>query len=121
MPSMKSLACVLFATVVAAGCENSSKLDSAVGTGGGNLEARVAKLEADNAKYKEALDFLQKVYNQQKQAEQAGAAQQRQQQEEQEPDPTAQFAVDITPDVKGGQVDGPNSACVTVVEAWDFA
>lgn len=120
MPSMKSLACVLFATVVAAGCENSSKLDSAVGASGGSLEARVAKLEAENAKYKEALDFLQTVYNQQKQAQQKEQAQQ-QQREEQEPDPSAQFAVDVTPDVKGGQVDGPNSACVTVVEAWDFA
>jgi len=114
MPGMKSLASVLFASVLALGCQNESKLDGAVGgTGGGNLEARVAKLEAENAKYKEALEFLQKVYNQQKQQQQA--------QEDQEPDPGAQFAVDITPDVKGGQVEGPNSACVTIVEAWDFA
>jgi outer membrane murein-binding lipoprotein Lpp len=111
---MKSLASVLFASALLLGCQNDSKLDKAVGAGGGgDLEGRVAKLEADNAKYKEALEFLQKVYNQQKG--------QQQQQEESEPDPNAVFAVDITPDVKGGQVEGANSACVTVVEAWDFA
>jgi len=112
---MKSLASLVVATsLLAFGCENSSKLDNTVGaSGGGNLEARVAKLEAENAKYKEALEFLQKVYNSQKQQQQA--------QEDQEADPNAQFAVDITPDIKGGQVDGPAGACVTIVEAWDFA
>lgn len=111
---MKSLASLMIASsLLAFGCENSSKLDGTVGGGGGDLEARVAKLEAENAKYKEALEFLQKVYNSQKQQQQA--------QEDQAADPNAQFAVDITPDIKGGQVEGPNSACVTVVEAWDFA
>jgi hypothetical protein len=105
---------MIASSLLALGCESSSKLDSTVGAGGGgNLEARVAKLEAENAKYKEALEFLQKVYNGQKQQQQA--------QDDQEPDPNAQFAVDITPDIKGGQVEGPSSACVTVVEAWDFA
>ena len=113
MTAMKSLACVLLASASLLGCQNDSKLDKTVGGGGGDLEARVAKLEADNAKYHEALEFLQKVYNQQKQQQQA--------QEESEPDPNAVFAVDIAPDLKGGQVEGPNSACVTVVEAWDFA
>ena len=55
---MKSLACVLFATVIAGGCESSSKLDGTVGGGGGDLEARVKKLEEENAKYHEALEFL---------------------------------------------------------------
>ena len=121
---MKSLACVLFATVIAGGCESSSKLDGTVGGGGGDLEARVKKLEEENAKYHEALEFLQTVYNQQKQADQQQQAQAQaaaKARAEQEPDPETQFAVDIAPDVKGGQVDGPNSACVTVVEAWDFA
>ncbi len=115
MAAMK-LASVLFASALvtsSVGCQNESKLDNAPGATGGSLEARVKKLEDDNAKYKEALEFLQKVYNQQKQQQQA--------QEESEPDPNAVFAVDVTPDVKGGQVEGPNSACVTVVEAWDFA
>ena len=49
----------------------------------------------------------------------AGAQQQRQAREE--ADPSAVFAVDISQNVKLGMVDGPNSALVTVVEAWDFA
>ena len=103
---MKSLASILMAAALFAGCQNESSSNSA-------LEARVKKLEDSNAKYAEALDFLQKVYNQQKQQQQA--------QEEQEPDPNAVFAVDIGSDIKSGQVEGPNSACVTIVEAWDFA
>jgi hypothetical protein len=79
----------------------------------GTLEERVARLEENYAKNAEALDFLGKVYAQQK-------AQQRAQQER-DPDPDAVFAVDITPDVKLGQVEGPSSAPVTIVEAWDFA
>jgi outer membrane murein-binding lipoprotein Lpp len=104
--TMKSLACVLLASSLVAGCQNDSKLN-------GDLESRVKKLEDQNAKYAEALDFLQKVYSQQKQ--------QQAQQENNEPAPDAVFAVDIAPDLKGGQVEGANSACVTVVEAWDFA
>ncbi len=107
---MKSLACVLFAAALFAGCQNESKLDS----GGGNLEARVKKLEETNAKYAEALDFLQKVYGQQKQQQQA--------QEENEPDPNAMFAVDIKPNIEAGLVEGPAAgATVTIGEAWDFA
>ncbi len=111
---MRSLACALFSSSLLFGCQSSSS----------DLEGRVAKLEAENAKYKEALDFLQKVYNEQKaaqQQQQQAQAQQRQQQEEMEPDPSLQFAVDITPDIKAGQVEGPSNACVTIVEAWDFA
>ena len=109
---MKTLATVLFASSLLLGCQNESKLEGGAG-GGGNLEARVKKLEDQNAKYAEALDFLQKVYNQQKG--------QQEQQEREEPAEDAVFAVDIAPDIAGGQVDGPNTACVTVVEAWDFA
>lgn len=110
VPNMKSLASVLMAAALFAGCQNDSKL----GEGGGNLEARVKKLEEQNAKYAEALDFLQKVYDQQKQAQR--------QQEQSEPDPNAMFAVDITPNIQGGLVEGPaTGAPVTIVEAWDFA
>lgn len=110
MRPMKSLASVLVASALLAGCQNDSKLDGA----SGNLEARVKKLEEQNAKYAEALDFLQKVYNQQKQQEQA--------QRREEPDPNAVFAVDIAPNIKGGLVEGPaTGAPVTIVEAWDFA
>ena len=54
---MKSLASVLFATVIfaAAACSNS------------DLEGRVKKLEDQNKKYSEAMAFLQKVYDQQQQ------------------------------------------------------
>ena len=108
MPAMKSLACVLFAASLLAGCQNDSKLDSS------GLEARVKKLEENQKKYAEALDFLQKVYDQQKQQQQA--------QQREEPDPNAVFAVDITPNIKGGLVEGPaTGAPVTIVEAWDFA
>jgi hypothetical protein len=78
----------------------------------GSLEDRVARLEATFAKNAEALDFLAKVYEQQKQQSAHGRPG--------EPDPNAVFAVDIAPDLAAGQVDGPNDALVTIVEAWDF-
>lgn len=104
---MKTLATLTLATSLLLGCQNESKL------GGGDLEGRVKKLEETNKKYSEALEFLQKVYAQQKSQQEA--------QERDEPAEDAVFAVDIAPNIAGGQVDGPNSACVTVVEAWDFA
>ena len=107
---MKAFASLLMATALFAGCQNESKLD----TGGGNLEARVKKLEEQNAKYAEALDFLQKVYGQQKQ--------QQQTQEREEPAPDAVFAVDIKSSIEAGLVEGPAAgAPITIVEAWDFA
>ncbi len=109
MPLMKSLACVLMAAALFTGCQNESKMD-----GSGNLEARVKKLEETNAKYAEALEFLQKVYGQQKAQQQA--------QQRDEPDPEAVFAVDVKPNIEGGLVEGPaTGAPVTIVEAWDFA
>jgi hypothetical protein len=107
---MKSIASLLFAAALLAGCQNESKLDG----GGGNLEARVKKLEEQNAKYAEALDFLQKVYSQQKQQQQA--------QEQNEPAPDAVFAVDVKSSIEAGQIEGPASgANVTIIEAFDFA
>jgi hypothetical protein len=79
----------------------------------GSLEERVAKLEGQLRKYAEPLDFLAKVYAQQKQQQQA--------QERDEPAPDAIFAVDIAADIKAGQVEGPMGAAITIVEAWDFA
>jgi hypothetical protein len=79
----------------------------------GDVEARLRRLEDNYAKYAEALDFLGKVYSQQKQ--------QQQQQEAQEPDPTAIFAVNIAENVAMGMVEGPVGAPITIVEAWDFA
>jgi len=51
----------------------------------------------------------------------AGAAQQRQPQAREEADPAAVFAVDVTPNLKKGMIEGPSTALVTLVEAWDFA
>lgn len=105
---MKTFSALLFAAALVAGCQNESKLD------GGDLEARVKKLEETNAKYAEALDFLQKVYSQQK-AQQAA-------QEREQHDPEAIFAVDIAPNIAAGLVEGPAAgAPVTIIEAFDFA
>lgn len=125
---MKRLASVAALLLLASsGCDNAkSKLDPVTGSAGkpaakegatadrsGDLETRVRRLEDNYAKYAEALDFLGKVYAQQK-AQQA-------QQEAEEPDPTAVFAVNIAENLKAGQVEGPTGASVTIVEAWDFA
>lgn len=111
MRSMKSVSSVLLAAALLAGCQNESKLDVA---NSGDLAARVKKLEETNAKYAEALDFLQKVYQQQKQ--------QQAQQEREEHAPDAVFAVDVSASIQGGLVEGPaTGAPVTIVEAWDFA
>jgi len=126
---MKSLG--LFAAVIIAsgfvstGCEQAkSKLDEspkappgAVVDSSGTLEQRVARLETENAKYREVLEVVRQAYDQQKGA--GGQAGQRRQRPGQ-PDPNAVFAVDVTPDLQGGQSEGPNDALVTVVEAWDF-
>ncbi|MBL0215558.1 MAG: hypothetical protein IPQ07_16950 [Myxococcales bacterium] len=58
----------------------------------GDVEARLRRLEDNYAKYAEALEFLGKVYAQQK-AQQA-------QQEAEEPDPTAVFAVAVNNDIQ---------------------
>ena len=49
----------------------------------------------------------------------AGAQQQRPGREEAAPD--AVFAVDIAANAKLGMIEGPATAAVTIVEAWDFA
>lgn len=113
---MKTLSSVLLAMGLVAACQNDSSVGSKGGSGAapsGDLEARVKKLETDAAKHAEALDFLDKVYAQQKQ--------QQEQQEREEPAPDAIFAVDIAPDVAAGMVEGPANAPVTIVEAFDFA
>jgi len=114
------------ASMTLGACENTSKLDNtakkkaeapaasaAKADRTGSVEDRVARLEDNYAKYAESLDWLSKVYANQKQ--------QQQQQERSEPAPDAVFAVDVAPNVKLGMVEGPNSAAVTIVEAWDFA
>jgi len=107
--------------LTAAGCQQApSKLDgvtSAMPAAGaapsGDLEARVRKLEESYAKNAEALDFLGKVYQQQKQQEKQQARAQH--------DPKAVFAVNIEQSLKMGLVEGNPDAVVTIVEAFDFA
>jgi hypothetical protein len=125
MKHLGSIAMISLCTLV--GCDNPSLIDKTTkappkaeaapgpvkGDHTGTLEDRVARIEDNFAKYGEALEFLNKVYAQQKQ--------QQQTQEREEPAPDAMFAVDITQDVKAGQVEGSPQALVTIVEAWDFA
>jgi hypothetical protein len=132
--SMNKLIPWLALAVAATGCEQSqSRLDKVTGKDklaeratppsaapspskadrSGTLEERLARLEDAYDRNAEALDFLNKVYAQQKAQQQA--------QERSEPAPDAVFAVDIDPNIKAGQVEGPAQALVTIVEAWDFA
>lgn len=69
-------------------------------------KARVARRE-------EALQYLDKAY-----AAQKAEAEQR---EADEPAEDAIFAVDITADLEAGLVEGPATAPVTIVKAFDFA
>jgi len=78
----------------------------------GDLAARLERLEQFNRQHAEAIEFLQHVYDQQKQAADDAEAN--------EPDPSAIFAVDISKPLAAGQAEGPPTALVTIVEAWDF-
>ena len=120
---MNRLAAIAALLMASSACQSKpSKLDGLEGSASsnvnippptGDINSRVERLEKIYAKNAEALDFLGKVYAQQKA--------QQDQQENSEPAPDAVFAVDIAPDVKAGQVEGSSSALVTIVEAWDFA
>ena len=79
----------------------------------GSVEQQLARLQDAYDKNAEAMDFLSKVYGQQKAQQEAA--------ERDEPAEDAMFAVAVADDVKLGQIEGPSSAQVTIVEAWDFA
>jgi protein-disulfide isomerase len=79
----------------------------------GSLEQQLARLQDAYDRNTEALAFLNRVYAQQK-AQQA-------QEERDEPATDAMFAVDVTGDIQAGQVDGPATAPVTIIKAFDFA
>jgi len=79
----------------------------------GSLAEQLKRLQDAYDRNAEALDFLNKVYAQQRE--------QVQQQERDQPAADAMFAVNIAEAVKAGQVDGPASAPVTIVKAFDFA
>ncbi|HEX4420212.1 MAG TPA: thioredoxin domain-containing protein [Kofleriaceae bacterium] len=86
---------------------------AATGDHSGTVEQRLARIEDALAQNAEALDFLRKVYDQQKQ--------QRETDDQDAPADDAVFAVNIADDVKAGQVDGPATAPVTIIKAFDFA
>ena len=122
----------LLATLALAACrQSSSRLDKVTSQAGatapgqnaaeapalkidrsGSVEQQLARLQDAYDRNAEAIDFPNKVFAQQK-AQQA-------QQERDEPAEDAKFAVDIASDVKLGQIEGPNTAPVTIIEAWDF-
>jgi protein-disulfide isomerase len=80
---------------------------------GGTVEQQLARLQDAYDRNAEAMGFLNQVYGQQKQ--------QRAAQEREEPAPDAMFAVNVDADIKAGQVDGPPTASITIVKAFDFA
>jgi protein-disulfide isomerase len=110
--SLPSLAAALALTA----CERPSKLDGPNDVqprASGSLEERVRRLEETLARREDSLKFLEQAYNQQKKQMEA--------EEAREHAPDAVFAVDITQDVKLGLVEGPATAPVTIVKAFDFA
>ncbi len=128
---MSKLASVLFLALAVVGCEkHPSKLDelppakmpkaleidspaAAAADHSGSVEERLTRLENEASKNREALAFLGQVYAQQKAQQEA--------EEAREPAPDAMFAVPIERDLKAGMVDGPATAAVTIVKAFDFA
>jgi protein-disulfide isomerase len=128
---MTKLAVILLLAASVVGCEKNapSKLDdiskpmpkalqinsaaAASADHSGSVEDRLTRVENELASNREALDFLQKVFAQQKQ--------QMEQQEASEPAPDAVFAVPVAGDVKAGMSEGPATAFVTIVKAFDFA
>lgn len=77
-----------------------------------DIEERLRRIEQILARSSDALEFLQKVYDQQKRQADSEA--------DREPAPDAVFAVAIGENVAAGLVDGP-PAFVTVIKAFDFA
>ena len=79
----------------------------------GSVEQQLARLQDAYDRNAEAIDFLNRVYAQQK----AAAARE----EESRLADDGMFAVDVSDDIKAGQVDGPADAPVTIIKAFDFA
>jgi protein-disulfide isomerase len=127
---MHKLASVLFLAACIVACEKQpSKLDdvgrpmpkalqidsaaAAMADHSGTVEDRLMRIENELAKNREALEFLGKVYSEQKAQMEA--------EEAKEPALDAMFAVPVANDVKAGMVEGPPTAPVTIVKAFDFA
>ena len=73
------------------------------------LSDRVAALEAQSKQFAEVDKFVRPIMKQQQQQEERQAAN--------EPDPGTMFAVPID----GDATNGPATAAVTIIEAFDFA
>ncbi|MCX5745498.1 MAG: DsbA family protein [Proteobacteria bacterium] len=104
--------CAVLLVACASGSTTSTGSTTPTGTGG-DVEARLAKLEATNARYAEALEYLNAAY-----------AESRRQKDEEDARQIADdgvFGVPVADDVAAGQVDGPPTATVTIVKAFDFA
>ena len=80
----------------------------------GTLEQQLARLQDAYDRNAESIDFLNRVYAQQKARGATGD-------DADDPAEDATFAVDVSGEVKAGQVDGPADAPVTIVKAFDFA
>jgi hypothetical protein len=117
------LAWIAAALLAATACEQApSRLDkmpapAGAPSGGGDLDARVARLEKKLGKVdEEALKFLATAYQARLDAE----ARQKEEQANR-PQPGVVYGVDIQPNIQLGQVEGSPEALVTIIEAWDFA
>ena len=97
------------ALALAGSCSKADKANEGAAKELNDLKDRVTKLEELQKKVASHDEFLAPIMAQQKAQNAQRAAS--------EPDPTARFAVDTT----GNFMDGPKTAAVTVVEAWDFA
>jgi hypothetical protein len=76
--------------------------------------------QADTKNISDKLDRLEQLVKT-KCGGAGGAAGGQRMAEREEPAPDATFAVDVKPNLGMGMVEGPSGACVTLVEAWDFA
>ncbi len=103
---------LLVIALLVSGC-GGSKRDPAEPSNRGSIEERLRRIEDNLAKREEALAFLEKAY--------AGQKAQQDEEAAREPAEDAIFAIDVRASVAAGFVEGPATAPVTVVEAFDFA
>jgi hypothetical protein len=96
-----AVAALLASTACSKGTVDDSKLKE--------LTERVEKLEKQQADFAEIAAFVKPIVDRQKAQEQAQAAR--------EPDPDTRFSIPVAGDAS----DGPATAAVTIVEAFDFA
>lgn len=102
----------ILALAAGGACSSKHSGSTTPGAPSGELEARLQRVEQILARNAEALEFLQKVYDQQKR--------QADDEESREPAAGAVFGVAIDQNVQAGLVEGP-PAYVTIIKAFDFA